>query len=141
RAKVIPGLRFVKCLRLVQAIPLGDAHNSHAAQDRCRDGSPTASRVRRLTLVVNKTTGRFLPGGLLLPPLHRPTQRLARSSVNLRSFSTLGFVFHVVPGGDVPTKSGGSQTERGESKKPVDQEGIRRSGGRMARPCRANGVD
>src|SRR5262249_11055832 len=101
-----------------------------------RTSADIGRRAKRRTRV-----GRSLPGGLLLAPLHRPTQWLARSLLNLRSFSTLGFAFHVVPGGDVPTKSGRSQAERGESKKPIDQEGIRRSGGRMARPCRANGMD
>jgi len=36
-----------------------------------------------------------------------------------------------------PTKSGRSQAERGESKKPAHQEGIRRSSCRVAHPCRA----
>jgi hypothetical protein len=44
--------------------------------------------------------------------------------MNLRScLVSLGLAFHVVPGGDVPTKSGRSQAERGESKKTRSSRG------------------
>ena len=38
--------------------------------------------------------------------------------MNLRSFSTLGFAFHVAPGGDVPTKSDRSQESAAKAKNP-----------------------
>jgi hypothetical protein len=51
------------------------------------------------------------------------------------------FALYVVACGYVPTESGRGQTKRGASKESVDKERIRRSGGRLARTCRANGVD
>src|SRR5258708_3560094 len=75
------------------------------------------------------------------PVGHLPDPQASVGSVHLKNaLISPVFVFYVITGGHVPTESGRGQAERGARTEPVHEKGIRRSGGRLAATCRANGV-
>lgn len=57
RRKVIPGFRFVKCLRLLQAVPLGDGYTLGSRPLQCNNLSTASAQIattRRLLRSLDK---------------------------------------------------------------------------------------
>ncbi len=57
RRKVIPGFRFVKCLRLLQAVPLGDGYTLGSRPLQCNNLSAASAQIATESALADSITG------------------------------------------------------------------------------------